>query len=81
MPDLSKTPKIQKAIYFKDIENVIQAVLQVPIGSIYSDMPVFAGLAVWNLFVLFVLSKKVYEFALKKGRSANSSMYFSREYY
>ncbi|MHC1753877.1 MAG: hypothetical protein AB9861_00300 [Methanosarcina sp.] len=59
----------------------MQAVLQVPMESIYTDLPVFAGLAVWNLFVLFVLSKKVYEFALKKGRSANSSIYFSREYY
>jgi hypothetical protein len=26
---------------------------------------VFAVLAVWNLFILLVLSKKMYEFALK----------------
>jgi dolichol kinase len=57
----------------------MQAVLQVPIESIYADVPVFAVLAVWNLFVLLVISKKVYEFALKKGRSANSSIYFSRK--
>ena len=47
--------------------------------SIYADMPVFAGLTVWNLFVLFIFSKKVYEFALRKGRSINSSMYFARK--
>jgi dolichol kinase len=57
----------------------MQAVLQVPIESIYADIPVFAVLAVWNLFVLLVISKKVYEFALKKGRSTNSSIYFSRK--
>ncbi|WP_410509524.1 dolichol kinase [Methanosarcina hadiensis] len=57
----------------------MQTVLQVPIESIYADLPVFAVLAVWNLFVLLVLSKKVYEFALKKGRSTNSSIYFSRK--
>lgn len=57
----------------------MQAVLQVPIESIYADIPVFAVIAVWNLFVLLVISKKVYEFALKKGRSTNSSIYFSRK--
>lgn len=54
----------------------MQAVLQVPIESVYADLPVFVVLAVWNLFVLFVISKKVYEFSLKKGRSTSSSMYF-----
>lgn len=58
--------KIQKALYLKDIQNVMQTVLQVPIESIYADLPVFSVLAAWNLFVLLVLSKKVYEFALKK---------------
>lgn len=57
----------------------MEAVLQISIELIYADLPVFAGLAVWNLFVLLVLSKMVYEFALKKGRSTNSSMYFSRK--
>jgi phytol kinase len=57
----------------------MEAVFQVPWELIAADLPVFAGLAVWNLFVLLVLSKKVYEFALKKGRSTNSSMYFSRK--
>lgn len=57
----------------------MQAVLQVPIESVYADLPVFVVLAVWNLFVLFVISKKVYEFSLKKGRSTSSSMYFSRK--
>jgi len=42
----------------KDIQDVMQAVLQVPIESIYADMPVFAVLAVWNLFVLLVISKR-----------------------
>jgi len=45
----------------------MQTVLLVPLESIYADLPVFAALAVWNLFVLLVVSKKVYEFALKKG--------------
>jgi len=44
----------------------MQTVIQVPIESIYADLPVFAALAVWNLLVLLVLSKKVYELALKK---------------
>lgn len=57
----------------------MQTVLHVPIESIYADIPVSAVLAVWNLFVLLVLSKVVYEFTLKKGRSVNSSIYFSRK--
>lgn len=57
----------------------MQTVLQVPVEFIYADLAVFALLAVWNLFILLVLSKKVYEFALKKGRSINSSIYFSRK--
>lgn len=68
-------------MYLKDIENVMEPVLQVPYELIEADLPTFAGLAVWNLLVLFIISKKVYEFSLKKGRSNNSSMYFSREYY
>jgi divalent metal cation (Fe/Co/Zn/Cd) transporter len=55
----------------------MQSVLLVPLESIYADLPVFAALAVWNLFVLLVISKMVYKFALKKGRAANSSIYFS----
>lgn len=74
---IRKLYQIQKAIYLKDKQNVMQTVLQVLLESRYADLPVFAALAVWNLFVLLVLSKKVYEFALKKGRSANSSIYFS----
>ncbi|MDD3245949.1 MAG: dolichol kinase [Methanosarcina sp.] len=57
----------------------METVLQVPWKFIVSDLPVFSVLAVWNLLVLFVLSKKVYEFAIKKGRSINSSIYFSRK--
>lgn len=52
---------------------------QISWETIQADLPIFAVLSVWNLFVLLVLSKKVYEFALKKGRSINSSMYFSRK--
>jgi len=57
----------------------MESVLKVPWELIEADVPVFAGLAAWNLFVLFFISKKVYEFALEKGRSTNSSMYFSRK--
>jgi phytol kinase len=52
---------------------------QISWETIRADLPIFAVLSVWNLFVLLVISKKVYEFALKKGRSINSSMYFSRK--
>ncbi|MCQ1534935.1 dolichol kinase [Methanosarcina sp. KYL-1] len=57
----------------------MEAVLQITWESIVADLPIFAVLAIWNLFVLLVLSKKVYTFALKKGRSNNSSIYFSRK--
>ncbi|RXA17439.1 dolichol kinase [Methanosarcina sp. MSH10X1] len=57
----------------------MEAVLQISLESILTDLPVFAVLSVWNLFVILVLSKKVYEFALEKGRSVNSSIYFSRK--
>lgn len=57
----------------------MEAVLQISWEAILADLPVFAVLSIWNLFVLLVLSKKVYQFALKKGRSINSSMYFSRK--
>ena len=42
----------------------MEAVLQVPWKFIVSDLPVFSVLAVWNLLVLLVLSKKVYEFTV-----------------
>jgi len=57
----------------------MEAMLQISWESIVADLPVFAVLAVWNLFVLLILSKKVYQFALKRGRSTNSSIYFSRK--
>ncbi|HET8689398.1 MAG TPA: dolichol kinase [Methanosarcina sp.] len=57
----------------------MEAMLQISWEAILADLPVFVILSVWNLFVLLVLSKKVYQFALKKGRSINSSMYFSRK--
>jgi phytol kinase len=57
----------------------MEAVLQISWEAILADLPVFAVISVWNLFVILILSKKVYEFALKKGRSINSSMYFSRK--
>ncbi len=57
----------------------MEAVLQISWEAILADLPVFAVLSVWNLFVLLIISKKVYQFALKKGRSINSSMYFSRK--
>ncbi len=47
--------------------------------SIVADLPVFAVIIVWNLFVLLFLSKKIYQYTLKKGRSINSSIYFSRK--
>jgi len=57
----------------------MEAFLQIPLESIIADLPLFAFLGVWNLFVIFVLAKKTYEFALKKGRSHNSSIYFARK--
>lgn len=57
----------------------MEAMLQISWEAILADLPVFVVLSVWNLFVLLVLSKQVYQFALKKGRSINSSMYFSRK--
>ena len=57
----------------------MESMLQITGESIVADLPVFAVIAVWNLFVLLFLSKKVYQYALKKGRSTNSSIYFSRK--
>jgi hypothetical protein len=57
----------------------MEAVFQISLESILADLPAFAVIAVWNLFVILFLSKKVYQTALKKGRSINSSMYFSRK--
>ena len=57
----------------------MEDVLQISWESIVADLPVFAVIAVWNLFVLLILSKKVYQLSLKKGRSTNSSIYFSRK--
>lgn len=57
----------------------METVLGIPLEYIVADLPVMAVLAVWNLFVVLVLSKKVYQFALKKGRSEGSSIYFSRK--
>jgi dolichol kinase len=47
--------------------------------DIIADLPIVAVLIIWNLFVILVLSKEVYKFALRKGRSEHSSMYFSRK--
>ncbi|MCI4439186.1 dolichol kinase [archaeon] len=47
--------------------------------DIIADLPIVAVLVIWNLFVILVLSKEVYKFALRKGRSEHSSMYFSRK--
>jgi dolichol kinase len=47
--------------------------------DIIADLPIVAVLVIWNLFVILVLSKEVYKFALRKGRSGHSSMYFSRK--
>lgn len=57
----------------------MEAFLQIPLESIRDDLLLFAGLGVWNLFVIFILARKTYEFALKKGRSHNSSIYFARK--
>ena len=57
----------------------MEAVLQVSWESILADLPVFAVFGIWNLFVILILSKKVYQFALEKGRTPNSSIYFSRK--
>lgn len=57
----------------------METVLWVPLESIVADLPLVAVLAVWNLFVVLVLSKKVYQLALKSGRSEGSSIYFSRK--
>lgn len=47
--------------------------------AIVQDIPIVAVLIIWNLFVVLILSKGVYKFALRKGRSDHSSMYFSRK--
>ncbi|MEM0171399.1 MAG: dolichol kinase [Thermoproteota archaeon] len=47
--------------------------------AIVADLPIVAALIVWNFFVILVLSKEVYKFALRKGRSEHSSIYFSRK--
>jgi dolichol kinase len=47
--------------------------------DIIADLPIVAVLIIWNLFVILVLSKEVYKFALRKRRSEHSSMYFSRK--
>jgi phytol kinase len=57
----------------------METVLQISWESILADLPFFTVIAAWNLFVLLVFSKKVYQISLKKGRSINSSMYFSRK--
>jgi hypothetical protein len=57
----------------------METVLQISWESILADLPIFAVLSLWNLFVILVFSKKVYYFSLKKGWSVNSSMYFSRK--
>lgn len=57
----------------------MEAVFQISLESILADLPAFTVIAVWNLFVILFLSKKVYQTSLKKGRSINSSIYFSRK--
>ena len=57
----------------------METVFEVSWDSIAADLPVIVVLAVWNLFVVLVLSKEVYRHALKKGKSNNSSIYFSRK--
>lgn len=57
----------------------MEAVFQISLKSILEDLPVFKAIAVWNLFVILIFSKKIYQTALEKGRSINSSMYFSRK--
>jgi hypothetical protein len=57
----------------------MEAVFQISLESIMADLPAFTVIAVWNLFVILFLSKKVYQTSLKKGRSINSSIYFSRK--
>lgn len=57
----------------------MELMLQISWESVIADLPVFSVIAVWNLFVILVLAKQVYHFALKRGRSTNSSIYFSRK--
>ncbi|MGE5465491.1 MAG: dolichol kinase [Syntrophothermus sp.] len=57
----------------------MEVMLQFSWESVIADLPVFSVIAVWNLFVILVLAKRVYHFALKRGRSTNSSIYFSRK--
>lgn len=57
----------------------METVLGISWESIVADLPIMAALSVWNLFVVLILSKEIYKFALKKGRTNNSSIYFSRK--
>mgnify|MGYP007069370032 FL=1 len=47
----------------------METVLQISWESILADLPIFAVLSLWNLFVILVFSKKVYYSSLKKGWS------------
>ncbi len=38
----------------------MEAVFQISLKSILEDLPVFKAIAVWNLFVILIFSKKRY---------------------
>ncbi|MGB9703369.1 MAG: dolichol kinase [Candidatus Micrarchaeia archaeon] len=46
---------------------------------IIKDLPITFALLILNLFVIFFLSRWVYEYAIKKGRTQHSAMYFGRK--
>ena len=46
----------------------MESVLQISWESIVADLPVFAVIAVWNLFVLLISIKKSIPICFKKGK-------------
>jgi hypothetical protein len=50
--------KFKKILYLKDMDYVMASIFLIAWESIVADLPVFAVIIVWNLFVLLFISKK-----------------------
>lgn len=68
-----------KALFLVDIQEIMETIIGITWKSLELDLPLILVLTVWNLFVILILSKNIYSFALKNGRSNDSSIYFSRK--
>lgn len=47
--------------------------------NVYYDLRVIVVLTIWSLFIINYLSRRIYNFALKKGYPPNSATYFGRK--